>query len=241
MQVRAIATAAAALALAAPTAAATTSSISGTVVPDHARPGTPLAVHLGFRLDPENGAEPATLSRLVLLLPHGARQNASLFPVCTAATINAAKSPHVCPRGSRIGAGTARADVTAVDMFGVPATVTFFNGSRSGERITLWVQVVRPARVSMAIDTTMVKTRGRYGFKVTSALPDSLQEIAPGWFQQMRSFESTLDARRTVGGRVRGYLEATRCPASGRAPIAGTFFFRDGSNSSTQSWVTCRP
>jgi len=241
---RTLATAAASallLATVAPAALATTSSISGSIRPNHGKPGTPMALRVGFTLDPAEGAVPDTLSKVVVQLPPNGVQNAQFFPTCSAAQINAAKSFKRCPKGSQIGRGSLRADVTAVPVTNVPGTVTFFNGSRNGKRITIHIRALRPVDINEAFDASLVKTRGRYGYKLTANIPMSLQEIYPSWFAQVRRFESTFDAKIKVKGKTRGYIEAKKCPKSGRVPVAGAFSFMAGGSSSAQSWITCKP
>lgn len=220
--------------------AETRATVTGELDPVRSRPGAPLAVTLRFTLDPIDGAEAATVSRVIFRLPRGGRINAALFPVCTAETINLALTFRKCPRGSRIGSGTVIADVSATDVYNVPATVTFFNGSRSGGRVTMHIRALRPVDINQAIEARIVRTGGRYGYEVHAALPESLQEIYPGWFQQTRRFSSTLGATRRVGGRTRGYIEATRCPRGGTEPIAGEFIFRDGTTTTAENTISCQ-
>jgi len=225
----------------APAAMATTSSISGSIKPNHGKPGTPIALKVGFTLDPAEGAVPDTLSKVVVNLPPNGVQNAKFFPICTAAQINAAKSFKRCPKGSQVGRGSLRADVTAVPVYNVPGRVTFFNGSKNGKKLTIHIRATNPVDINQAFEASIVRTRGRYGYRLTANIPESLQEIYPSWFAQVRRFESTFDAKRKVKGKMRGYIEAKKCPKSRRVPVAGTFGFRAGGSSSAQSWISCRP
>jgi hypothetical protein len=237
-----VASAAAATLAAAPAAfAQTRATVTGELDPVRSAPGDPLDVTLRFTLDPIGGAEAATVSGVILRLPRGGRINAALFPVCSAETINAALTFRVCPRGSRIGGGTVTVDVSATGVYNVPATVTLFNGSRSGGTVTMHIRALRPVDINQAIEARIVRTRGRYGYEVHADLPENLQEIYPGWFQQTRRFTATLGATRRVRGRTRGYLEATRCPRSGAEPVAGEFIFRDGSTATAENTIRCRP
>ena len=226
--------------VAAPAASAETSAtITGSVSPAVSPPGSPIDVTMRFTLDPVGGAEAATLSRVIFRLPRSGRLNAAFFPVCTANAINAGKSVRVCPRGSRVGSGTVIADVSAADVYKVPATTTFFNGSRSGRTLTMHVRALRPVDINEAIEARVGRTGGRYGYEVHAELPESLQEIYPGWFQQTRRFAARLGATRRAGGRTRGFVEATRCSGGGMEPIAGEFTFRDGSIATAENTIRC--
>ncbi|MBB4662584.1 hypothetical protein [Conexibacter arvalis] len=225
----------------APTALAAESSISGKINPNKGKPGTPLRLTVNFTTEGDEGVESSTLRQVIVQLPPNAVQNAKFFPVCRAVTINAAKSFRNCPKNSQIGRGSLRADVPMTDVYNVPGTVTFFNGSRKGNRITIHVNALRPVPIYEAFDATLLRTRGRYGYKLIANIPDSLQEISPGWFAQVRRFTSTFNARIKVRGKTRGYIEAKRCPKARRVPIAGSFAFRQGSSTSALGWITCRP
>jgi len=220
---------------------AASSSITGRINPDKGRPGTPLRLTVRFTTEGDPGEQSATLRRVIVQLPPNAVQNASLFPTCNAATINAAKSFRRCPKKSLIGRGQLRADVPNAETWNVPAIVTFFNGSRSGNRITVHIFAERPVDIYLAFDATLVRTKGRYGYKLTADIPEELQEIYPTWYPQVRWLESSFNQTIVVRGRKRGYIEAKRCPKSGRVPIAGAFDFRQGSSTSSTGWITCRP
>ncbi len=217
-----------------------TSTIGGKINPDKGKPGTPLRLTVRFTIDPDSGQTPGTLTRIVVQLPPNGVQNAKFFPTCNAAFINSRKSYSKCPKKSFIGKGRLRADIPAIDTPNVPADVTFFNGSRDGKKVTIHVWAIRPARVNLAFDATLVRTRGRYGYKLTAPVPQGLQEISPGWFPAVRTFESTLFQTIKVGGKTRGYIEAKRCPKAHRVPVAGAFNFRDGGSTSSQGWISCR-
>lgn len=220
---------------------AASSSITGKINPDKGKPGTPLRLFVRFTTEGDEGEQSATLSRVVVQLPPNAVQNAKLFPTCTAKEINARKSLKVCPAKSLIGRGRLRADVPNADVFNVPADITFFNGSRSGNRITIHVFAIRPVDISLAFDASLVRTKGRYGYKLTANIPEALQEIYPTWYPQVRWMDSTFNQTIVVKGKKRGYIEAKKCPKSGRVPIAGSFGFRQGSSTSSQGWITCKP
>lgn len=221
---------------AAPAALATQSTISGKISPSKARPGKPLALTIGFTITRENGQN-NTLRRAVLQFPPNAVANGKLFPSCSPDVINARRSFAGCPKGSRIGGGSLVADVPATDVYNVPGRVTLFNGA-GGKSITVHIYATNPVEISEAFSAPLVKTGGRYGYKLTADVPDSLQEIADGWFAEVKKFTTTVKAT----WRGRGYIEAKKCPKSGRAPIAGAFdFLRESSPTSALGFIKCTP
>jgi len=238
------ATAAAAALLAAATPAAQATSrlqMTSSIRPNKGPIGSPINLKIGFSIDPVTAGGPLdTISRVTLLLPPNARPNGRLFPACSAAQINAAKSFKRCPKGSLIGRGGGRADVTAVPVEDVPYTLTFFNGSRAGNKITLHVRALRPVDINLAFDATITRIGGRYGYKVQFNLPDGLKEIYPGWFAQVRTLQSTIRAFYTVRGRRIPYIQSTTlCPKTNFVPAAATYNFLDGSTAEATSRIAC--
>lgn len=218
------------------------SSLTGKISPNKGPVGTPLDLTIGFTLDPASGEPPATLSKTVLEFPNNAVHNGKLFPSCTAAMINAKRGRFTsCPKGSQVGRGTLRADVPAVPVSNVPGRVTIFNGA-GGKSLTVHIYATNPVLISEAFDAPLVKTSGRFGYKLTANIPYSLQEINDGWFAVLRKFETTVGATKMVNGKKRGFIEAKRCPKGGKAPIGATFsFLRDISTVTTSGTITCKP
>lgn len=243
-RVLAAATAAAALlAVATPAAnAASDMTMSSSIRPNFGPIGSAVNLKIGFTIDPTTeGATPDTIDRVVLQLPPNARHNGKLFPACSAAQINAARSIKACPKGSQIGKGGGKADVTATDVFNVPYTLTFFNGSRSGNRITVHARALRPVDINLAFDATIVRTSGRFGYRIAFNLPDGLKEISPGWFAQVRTLNTEIRAFWTVRGRRIPYIQSTTlCPKSNFVPAAATYTFIDGSSTDVASRIACR-
>lgn len=240
-RVLAAAAAAAALLAIAPAAQADNAmTMRSSIRPNQGPIGSPINLKIGFTIDPPAGQDPGTISRVTVLFPPNAKPNGALFPACSATQINAVKSFAKCPAGSKIGTGSGRADVTAVPVYNVPYTLTFFNGSRSGKIITVHARADRPVRINLAFDATIVK-QGNKGYKVSFNLPDGLKEIYPTWFAQVRTMTTDIGITRTIRGRKRGYIESTTlCPRSLFVPISSTFDFIDGSSTNTSARVACR-
>lgn len=179
------------------------------------------------------------LQRVQILLPGGVgKPNGKLFPSCSAATLNRARGAlRVCPRGSKVGRGVAAG--TAVDL-GVSSTgaLTFFNGP-GGRSLTLNVSILHPAQINLTFEAPIKKISGRYGYSVTFNVPVGLQTILDGPIRVTR-IDATVGANITVRGVRRGFIEATKCPRSRRAPAHGDFSFSDGTTSTADTVLTCR-
>jgi hypothetical protein len=242
---RALAAAAATalLLVSAPAAMGQPNTFSGSINPNKGPIGSPIRLTIGFTLGADAGREAGTLSRVDVFFPPNARTNGAKFPSCSAETINARRNFAGCPKGSKIGRGRIMADVPATDVFNVPATITFFNGA-GGKTITMHVDAQNPVVINEAFSADLIRTRGRFGYHLIARIPPTLQEIADGWFAQVRRFTSTIDAwtrdRRT--GRRIPYIESTTlCPRSLGVPIASRYeFLRDYAPLSASATIRCR-
>jgi hypothetical protein len=200
--------------------------------------GTPIAlkVRMVFTHPADSRLQ---LQRVKVLLPGGVgKPNGKLFPSCSSAALNRARGAlRVCPRGSKVGSGIAKG--TAVDL-GVSSSgkLTFFNGP-GGKSLTLNVSILNPAQINATFTAPIKKISGRYGYSVTFNIPTQLQTILDGPIR-VTSIDSTVGVTRIVRGVRRGYIEATRCPPSRRAPAHAEFSFSDGSTSTADTNITCR-
>jgi hypothetical protein len=242
---RALAAAAAtALLLAtAPAAMGQPNTLNGKISPDKGPIGSPINLTIGFTLGMDPGREAGTLSRVDLFFPPNARTNGAKFPSCSMETINARRSFAGCPKGSQIGRGRIMADVPATDVFNVPAYMTIFNG-RGGRSVTIHILAENPVQISQAFSAPLVRTKGRFGYHLTAVIPIELQEIADGWFAQVRSLTSTIRGsirdRRT--GKTIPYVESTTlCPRSLSVPIQSRIqFMRDYAPLTQNTTIRCR-
>ena len=228
-------------AAAAPSALAARGSLSGSISPNKGPIGSPIALSIGAVLDPDTpDRERGTLSQIELFFPPNARTNGARFPYCAPETINARRSFSGCPKGSRIGSGSLRADVPAVPVSDVPGDIVIFNG-KGGKSVTINIEAHNPVEIFEAFPAKLVKTKGRYGYHLTGVIPRSLQEINDGWFAEVRNFKTKIAAT----WRGTPYIQSTTlCPKSLSVPIAGKFSFMSRPNGdaplSVTSTIRCR-
>jgi len=229
-----VATAAASLVVAAAATAAEApglnTSISASVSPNKltggpysAKRGMPIKLKVGIGIT-HPGDSRYRLERVVVKFPAGVgKPNGHLFPSCSVAKLTAARNRlSACPKGSKIGSGIARG--TAVDL-GVTSSgrLTLFNGPK-GKSITFNVSIITPALINKTFSAPLKKISGRYGYQLTSPIPTELQNILDGPII-VRSIDVTTGATRVVNGVRRGYIEAYKCPKSGKAPMHADFAF----------------
>jgi len=211
--------------------------------PYSARRGMPISLKVGLRI-----VHPADsryrLERVIVKFPSGvAKPNGNLFPSCSVAKLTAARNRlSACPKGSKIGRG--KATGTAVDL-GVTssAVLTLFNGPK-GKSVTFNVNITTPALINKTFSAPIKKISGKYGYVLTNNIPTELQNILDGPII-VRSIDVKTDATIVKNGVRRGYIEAYKCPKSGKAPMHADFFFNtpDGlsATSDADTNVLCKP
>lgn len=180
------------------------------------------------------GADPFTIQQAVIYFPDHAGTNGPLLPTCSARQIarfngNLAR----CPKGSKIGSGTVTARALQI---GVTARgqVTMFN-SRHGRSIAVNIRTYLPAYIDRTIEAPIEQLHGRYGEKLTIAVPHSLQEILDGVFVAVLDFHVVVTGSARVHGVTYSYLKARACP---RTALHGVFDFKDWTSGQTATVAT---
>src|SRR5690242_5446632 len=85
-----------------------------------------LSLRTTFSISDPSAPAPLQLDRTTLRFPKGAVVNGKYFPKCKLSAIET-KGPKGCPKGSRIGGGTARGTAPPI-VENVAAKVSLFNG-----------------------------------------------------------------------------------------------------------------
>jgi hypothetical protein len=190
------------------------------------------------------GELPGTVAKAVIYFPHGPRVNGRFFPSCDPRRLQRLRgATRACPRGSRLGGGTAIGTSPQFQGVNEHAKVELYNG-KGGRSIIFFIHGENPVLVAgMIVAPLQTLHGGRWGYKLTLNVPHGLQEIASD------IFVSLLDFKVTTGGSVRvrqggrtvhyGYIEALACPPGALVPVRGVFSFRDGSSTTTDSYVAC--
>jgi len=169
----------------------------------------PKAVTL--KLDIRNNRESkTTASRIEVFLAKNVKINPKGFPTCKAVGSDQF-DPDECPRGSRLGTGTAGAIVNpnGADPTTLNFRNTFFVGSSKSLTIFLEqtngdIRAVLQAKVSRA-------GGGKYGQKLTIAIPKELQQPAPGLFSALTDIAVSLKGTTGKGSKKHGIFETTGC------------------------------
>jgi hypothetical protein len=175
------------------------------------------------------GADLFTIQKATIFFPDHAGTNGPLFPSCSARQIERFRGNLArCPRGSKVGTGTVTARAL---QLGITARgrVAMFNGP-GGRSITFNIQTLIPAYINESIDAPLTQLHGRYGEKLTLAVPQSLQEILSGVFVAVKDFDVSLTGSTRSHGVRYSYLKARTCP---RTALHGVFDFKDWTSGQT--------
>jgi hypothetical protein len=190
------------------------------------------------------GELPGTVSKAVIYFPHGPRVNGRFFPSCDPSRLQRMHgAARACPRGSRLGGGTALG--TSPQFQGVieHLQVDLYNG-KGGRSIIFFLRGLNPVLIGGMIVAPFTALRGgRWGYRLTLNVPHDLQEIASGIFASLLDFKVTAGGSTTVrrhGRTVRyGYIETLACPPGALVPVRGAFSFRGGETTTTDSYIAC--
>ena len=185
-------------------------------------------LNFAFTLGTDDGTSPATAKEVVVSFGKGIRFNSARFPSCTLAILNT-KGPKACPKGSKVGTGSAVALVGGTPGEPPPSTtetlkITTFNGPK-GKTYLLFLDGDSPAPIKQALVGKLSRAGGAYGYKLDVTIPANLQQPITGVFAPLVDFKiktgATYTKTRTVtrkGKRTRvrtryNYIETYACPA----------------------------
>jgi hypothetical protein len=158
-----------------------------------------------------------------VLFPKGSLYNGAKYPKCSQ-TVLARKGPKACPAGSIMGTGTGSA---FADTVLTHPHITVVNGGAT--RTYLYTVLDNPARVQAPVPGVITKMTGKWAYKLTLTVPQSLQIVA-GVPIALR------DLTFKVGRK--DWLATTGC-SGGKWPFSIQTFYDNGGSSTTLSSVAC--
>jgi hypothetical protein len=180
-----------------------------------------LTLRTTLRISDDTGAKPPPLTRTVLRFPKGSVVNARYFKQCSRSALES-RGASACPAGSKIGAGTARADARPI-VGNVDSKITLFNGKPVGGDPTILIYAVPDISSPITIQGLLGFQRsGRYGYVLDVSVPPI--PTLPGQPNASVVFFDATTLDRTVRRRGRRihYIE-------GPVVCNGTFLLLDGS------------
>ncbi|HVP01783.1 MAG TPA: hypothetical protein VMT10_04365 [Solirubrobacteraceae bacterium] len=159
---------------------------------------------------------PFATTNAVILLDKNLKFGGAKFKSCTAGQVQTGK----CSSAAKVGSGTAQGQALGLAE---NLKITAYNGP-GGTSLLMRVQGDSPLTIDTVLVGKLSSASGAYGKKLTVAIPDDLQQPAPGVFATLLDFKLTVKG--TSG--TTPYVGLTR-PTAGGLKFAGTFSYTDGS------------
>jgi hypothetical protein len=136
-----------------------------------------------------------------------------------------------CPKGSKVGSGSATGMALGLTE---NLTVTAYNGP-SGNKLELLVDGQSPLQIHSVIEGKLQKDTGLYGQKLVVAIPETLQQPAPGAFATLTDFKTSVKG---TGSKSRPYVGLAGCTKR-QLNFKSDFVFTDDSTSTATTTAKC--
>jgi hypothetical protein len=198
-------------------AASPTHTLTAAVAPKDAGTATkPKPSSIAFKVvnTPEDRT---TAAKLEVFFPKNVRLSTAGFKTCSAEKMNAERTDAGCPKGSKIGAGAAKAHVgEGGTRTNIQFVVAVYAASKGN--IVIWLDD-QTLEVDVAFPGKMTKASGKFGQKLTINIPAALQQPGPGLFSELDELGATINAKVRKNGRVYSVISTTGCPKNKKWPI----------------------
>jgi hypothetical protein len=149
-------------------------------------------VRMAFTLNKEAHK---TASRMTFFVPRDVVLSGKGFRYCPASKINQ-QGEAKCPKGSKIGEGTATA-VLGPEQTPLDFTINVYAGSKNEVAVSL------KGIVNIAFRGLIYRSGAPLGPKVTVDIPPSVQSPAPGLYSYLTGVDFTMSAKTTKKVRVK--------------------------------------
>jgi hypothetical protein len=153
---------------------------------------------------------------------------AKYLATCSQAQVQADNTK--CKTGSRVGSGSASGVALGLVE---NLTVVAYNGP--GSSLELLVDGSSPLAIHSVIEGKLVSDSGKFGKKLTVAIPANLQQPAPGAFATLTDFKTVVKG---TGSKSRPYVGLKGC-TSKKLNFKSDFVFTDGTTSTASTTAKC--
>jgi hypothetical protein len=199
-------------------------------------PGKPWIVNLmlGAKLGMDDLSVPSPVRNMKFSFTSGAKVHSDAFGTCTKAILEQQGSSG-CPSSSRLGSGSAVADVLLTQF--PTDEVSVFNGPGTTSKRKLLVYARAIDTLVVILEGTLRKTSGKYGY-VLDLPVDPIR--APGDEASITSFSVKVGGFGKLKGKKNvPFIEApTSCRAPGW-PFLGEFTYADGTSGTSAATIPC--
>jgi hypothetical protein len=136
-----------------------------------------------------------------------------------------------CPTGSKVGSGSATGSALGLTE---NLTVTAYNGP-GGNKLELLVDGTSPLTIHDVIEGKLLSDSGKFGKKLSVAIPDSLQQPAPGAFATLTDFKTSVKG---TGSKKRPYIGLAGCTKK-KLNFKSDFVFTDNTTATATTTSKC--
>jgi hypothetical protein len=193
---------------------------------DRHRTRAGLSLRTTFSVSDPGAAAPLQLDRTVLRFPKGAVVNGRYFPKCKFTTLQT-KGPRGCPKGSKLGGGTAKGAAPPI-VDSVNAKVTLFNGVPVGHDPTLLVYVFPDLGPVITLEGVLKRSSGNYGYVMTVDIPP-IKTLPSAPDAATTFFDATVGNLSVKHGKRRiSYIDSPVLCNGTYFLLDGTFTYRGG-------------
>ncbi len=209
-----------------------TTAIKASVSPSKKGTTTkPANVKLSVELITQPTAgEPAFATRsTVVHFDKNLKFGSKYLKACTASQVQADNTR--CPSGSKVGSGSATGSALGLTE---NLTVTAYNGP-GGNKLELLVDGQAPLLIHSVIEGKLQADSGKFGKKLVVAIPENLQQPAPGAYATLTDFKTVVKG---TGSKKRPFIGLSGCTKKA-LNYKTDFVFTDGSTSTATSTSKC--
>jgi hypothetical protein len=166
-----------------------------------------------------NGDFTQTASRLEIWLPKNVRINTKGFKRCSVATL--ANGPSACPKGSKVGSGTADARA-GVNVSPTPPVLAFVvNAFVTGKNSIAFHLQQQGGSIAAVAPAKITKASGKYGQKLDVSIPEEpAQQYPAGLYNGLEKLQTKLGSKK----KGKSIIESVGC-ASRKHPYKAAITF----------------
>jgi hypothetical protein len=209
-----------------------TTAMKASVSPTkHGTKTKPANVKLSVELitQPAAGDPPFATRSTVVHFDKNLKFGGKYLKSCSAAQVLADNTK--CPRNSKVGTGSATGTALGLTE---NLTVTAYNGP-TGNKLELLVDGTAPLQIHSVIEGKLQSDSGKYGKKLVVAIPDNLQQPAPGAYATLTDFKTAVKG---TGTKKRPYIGLAGCTKK-KLNYKTDFVFTDGTTSTATTTSKC--
>ena len=213
----------------------------------------PITLEINVATNDPAATQPPPLKRVVIRFNKGGQFNGKLFPKCSFSKLQA-QGPSACPKGSKVGSGTATASAKPIiDL--VNAKVTVYNGEPKGGVPTVLLYNVPDISSPIVVQGTVAKKgavscaggKGQCDYVLTFDVPliPTLPNAPPASVLSVKTKTSQvfIKKKKKVKGKRRTvkipYIGAPKeCKGNWVADLNITF--QDGQTSTSEASLPCK-